>query len=125
MRFFENVKQTFRKSGRSVFKMYNFILPKVLFLVFLGIGIIFLYYSGIGCVWKYLFGITCPGCGMTRAYISLLKGDISAAFGYHFMFWSVPILLIYVFFGEKLLSKTFHKILLGIIAIGFIVNWII
>ncbi len=125
MRFFENVKQTFRKSGRSVFKMYNCILPKILFLIFIGFSILFLYYSGIGCVWRHLFGITCPGCGMTRAYISLLKGDISAAFGYHFMFWSVPILLIYVFFGEKLLIKTFHKILLGIIAIGFIVNWII
>ena len=27
------------------------------------------------CFWKKYFGIECPGCGMQRAIIALLKGD--------------------------------------------------
>lgn len=28
------------------------------------------------CFWKQHFGIECPGCGMQRAFIALLKGNI-------------------------------------------------
>lgn len=125
MNFFKTLKQTFHSTGKSVFKMYNYLLPKLLFLLFLGISTLFLYYSGIGCMWKYFLNIPCPGCGMTRAYIALLKGDIASAFGFHSMFWSVPVVLVYFFFGNKLLLKPVHKIILSLIAIGFLVNWII
>ena len=30
----------------------------------------------IPCPTKYFFGIECPGCGMQRSIIELLKGDI-------------------------------------------------
>lgn len=36
-----------------------------------------------GCVWDVFFGIYCPGCGGTRAWKALLKGDIAASFLYH------------------------------------------
>ena len=33
--------------------------------------------AGITCPIKYITGISCPGCGMTRAWLSLiLRGDI-------------------------------------------------
>jgi hypothetical protein len=32
------------------------------------------------CPFKALTGIPCPGCGMTRALISMTKGDFHAAF---------------------------------------------
>jgi hypothetical protein len=32
------------------------------------------------CSIKSLFGIDCPGCGMQRAFIALLKGDLKGSF---------------------------------------------
>lgn len=54
---------------------------------------------GIGCPIKWTTGISCAGCGMTRAYLSLLHLDIKHAFIYHPLFWSVPlVLLIFVLY---------------------------
>lgn len=42
--------------------------------------------SGVGgwpCPVKAALGIPCPGCGLTRATISLLRGDFAAALGAH------------------------------------------
>lgn len=38
------------------------------------------------------FRFPCPGCGMTRAWVSVLKGDIGAAAEYHPLWWAVPAL---------------------------------
>jgi hypothetical protein len=35
------------------------------------------------CTIKSTFGIDCPGCGLQRALISLLKGDIAESISYH------------------------------------------
>ena len=35
------------------------------------------------CVFKSHFGLECPGCGMQRALISLLKGNLLESFRYH------------------------------------------
>ena len=43
--------------------------------------------SGITCPIKQWTGISCPGCGMTRAWLSVLHGDFFAAFSYHPLFW--------------------------------------
>ena len=45
--------------------------------------------AGITCPIRYVTGISCAGCGMTRAWLSLLKGDLSAALAYHPLFWLV------------------------------------
>ncbi|MBE6589035.1 MAG: DUF2752 domain-containing protein [Ruminococcaceae bacterium] len=37
----------------------------------------------IGCPSKFLFGVPCPGCGGTRAIVSLLRLDIKEYFHYH------------------------------------------
>lgn len=34
----------------------------------------------LSCFYKSHLGIDCPGCGMQRAFILLLKGDLSASF---------------------------------------------
>ncbi|MCH5342175.1 MAG: DUF2752 domain-containing protein [Acetatifactor sp.] len=51
---------------------------------------------GIGCPIKWVTGISCAGCGMTRAYLSLLHLDIKHAFIYHPLFWSVPFILLII-----------------------------
>ena len=49
---------------------------------------------GIGCPIKYATGISCIGCGMTRAWLSLLHLDIRGAFYYHPAFFLPPLVLI-------------------------------
>ena len=31
------------------------------------------------CIWKLLFGFKCPGCGLTTAFINLIKMDFKGA----------------------------------------------
>ncbi|SCP96038.1 DUF2752 domain-containing protein [Anaerobium acetethylicum] len=55
---------------------------------------------GTGCYIKGTFGIPCPGCGMTRAFLHLFRGDLAGAFYYHPLFLLpavILILLIYEF----------------------------
>jgi Protein of unknown function (DUF2752) len=35
------------------------------------------------CPFALITGMACPGCGMTRAASSLMRGDFSTALGYH------------------------------------------
>jgi len=35
------------------------------------------------CPTAYVFGIPCPGCGLTRATLALLRGDFHAALHFH------------------------------------------
>ena len=43
----------------------------------------FLSLVGVRCPIRFLTGISCPGCGMTRAWIHLVCGDVRGAFAYH------------------------------------------
>lgn len=45
----------------------------------------------IPCIITFLTGCSCPGCGMTRAYISLLRLDFKGAFYYHPLWPFVPV----------------------------------
>lgn len=80
------------------------------------------YFTGINCVFKKFFKITCPGCGMTRAYLSLFKGDIKSAFYYNPMFWSVPILFWGVLRNGKITGKkTADAIIYSLIILGLLI----
>lgn len=79
----------------------------------------------IPCLFEYFFGIPCPGCGMSRAVFSVLKLDFAAAFSYHPMFWSLPILYLYFLYNGKLFDKKYLDYgILILIALGFLINWI-
>lgn len=63
---------------------------------------------------------------MTRAVVSALNFDFVSAFQYHRMFWSLPIIGLYVLFDGKIFKKKFVNIgLLVVILVGFIVNWML
>lgn len=49
------------------------------------------------CPFRLILGISCPGCGMTRALHSMLRLDFSGAFHYHPLFWTIPLIFIYLF----------------------------
>lgn len=50
---------------------------------------------GIGCPIKFVTGISCMGCGMTRAWLSVLHLDFKSAFYYHPAFWLPPLVLLF------------------------------
>ena len=78
------------------------------------------------CVFQAAFGIPCPGCGMTRAVLAALRLDLAAAFGYHAMFWSMPVLFLYFLFDQGLFrNKCWDRLVLWGICIGFAANWLI
>lgn len=40
------------------------------------------------CLFKLVTGLECPGCGNTRAFMSLLRLDIKGAFGYNYFIFA-------------------------------------
>ena len=50
---------------------------------------------GYSCIFRILFHIECPGCGLTRALKSLLKGDITKAMHYNYsiIFWLILLII--------------------------------
>lgn len=49
-------------------------------------AVLLLQAMGITCLIKFVTGISCPGCGMTRAWLSFLTGHPHRAFAYHPLF---------------------------------------
>ena len=83
-------------------------------------------YLKLPCVWRGIFGIICPGCGMSRAWLALLRLDLAKAFSLHPMFWSVPFLALYILFdGQLFRNKWVNYGLLGLILAGFMACYII
>ncbi len=80
-----------------------------------------LYISPISCPILEITGIPCLGCGMTRALLSALKFDFKAAFSYHLMFWSVPVIAFGFLFDLRYMKyKWFYALILA----GFLANWL-
>jgi hypothetical protein len=78
----------------------------------------------IPCIVLHITGIECLGCGMTRALLSALRFDFVSAFEYHRMFWSLPIIGLYVLFDGKLFkNRVLNYAVIILIGAGFILNW--
>ena len=84
-----------------------------------------MYLLEIPCLFKALFHICCPGCGMTRAYLSLLRFDIRKAFEYHPMFWAVPVWYLMYLFDDKLFKPRWVNTCVSVVIYsGFFINWV-
>lgn len=106
-------------------KTKNAIKPIAFFAVFL-LGVAFLYFSGIHCPFKKILGIECAGCGMTRAYLSLFKGDIQAAFKFNPLFFTVPLIIFGVIRNGKITGRKIPDIIIfSAITAGFIILFIL
>ena len=54
----------------------------------------------IPCVFNYATGLQCPGCGLTRASLAILRGDIPGAISFNALIFTAPI-----FVGAYYLAK--------------------
>jgi len=67
---------------------------------------------GIPCVFREATGLYCPGCGMTRAAVSLLEADVQQAFRYNpLLFIIAPMLLAHTLASRGGLRRTSQAIL--------------
>lgn len=55
------------------------------------------------CFYKQVFGISCPGCGMQRSFIELLKGNFIASFKLYPAL--LPVIFTLCFTGAHLIFK--------------------
>jgi hypothetical protein len=81
----------------SVIKIKRAALVAALLVLFIAAGNLI---TGSICYFRAVPGVPCPGCGLTRAYLSLAAGNIRGAFEWHPLFWLVP-----VFIGMGILKK--------------------
>lgn len=69
-------------------------IHNILILIF-GISFIFITTSGyikLNCLFKSLFDICCPGCGLTRAFKSMLNFNLYNAFKYNIL--GIPLFIL-------------------------------
>lgn len=78
---------------------------------------------GITCPIKHLTGISCAGCGMTRASLALIQGDIHKAVYYHPLVLMMPAVLL-LFLYRKHMSQRTQKVILAVGMILFIIVYI-
>ena len=57
------------------------------------LALLYIFGGGL-CIFRLLTGIPCPGCGMTRALAAVLRGELAAAFSFHPLWWTLPLLLL-------------------------------
>ena len=105
-------------------KIQNY--KKKLISVFLILAIaIIMYVLKIPCLFKMILGIECPSCGITRAYISLLKLDFAKAFAYNKLFWIVPLCFLFYFFDGKIFKRKWLNTFIEVVFFLLIfANWI-
>lgn len=103
-------------------KLKKFIPPAV----FIALFYLLLHFIGIGCPIKFISGISCPGCGMTRAALSLLQLDFASAFYYHPLF---PLVFVmggsFVLNAFEKLPKKIFDIIIYVCCGLFVLVWII
>jgi len=79
------------------------------------------------CLFKNFSGLPCPGCGMTRAYLSLFKFDLASAFYYHPLFLLPVMVAIIIIFKKNEFFMRLYKsrLLWGCVLTVFILLWIV
>ena len=86
------------------------------------------------CLTRILTGFDCPGCGMTRALVSLAHGDLAGALAFHPLVPVVAALLVGLFaaltleaaFGRSLRveGRQLNRVALFLLAL-FLLTWVI
>lgn len=95
----------------------------LLALLFVALPLV-LHVTGIGCPIKFLTGISCPGCGMTRAWLSALTLNFQQALAYHPLYWSVPLIVLLAFAASNV-WHTIRRTVFVVTLIAFLGVWFV
>ena len=72
------------------------------------------------CILKLTIGFPCPGCGMTRAMLALLRLDFIKAFEYNPFIFALPIVVVCIAFKHvPLIQKIMNNKWVGL---GFVLS---
>ena len=101
---------------KNLWRKYRVHLPLAAVLLLYAAG---MYFFKISCPIKWLTGISCPGCGMTRAAVALLRLDFAAAFYFHPLVFFLPPLAIALFILHEKGKKRAYAVLLYLLIAAF------
>lgn len=77
------------------------------------------------CPLRAGFGIPCPGCGMARAWLAALRLDFAQAFRLHPMFWSVPVVAVFVLYDCSVFrNRHINAAIMTLLLIGLCVCYV-
>lgn len=94
--------------------------------VFLGSILLVLSYLKVPCFFLTRFQIPCPGCGITRAFVALLKFNIKDAFFYNPCIFLMPLFFLYFWQnGVVFKNKTLNNMVLILAAVLFLIRYIL
>ncbi len=97
---------------------------KLIFIFTVAVMIVVSSFFKLGCLIRMFTGFSCPGCGISRAWIAVLHGDIGKAFHYHPLFLTAPFVAGAILFEDRL-SKKALKIFWSVVLAAFIACYII
>lgn len=75
----------------------------------------------IPCPIKWFTGVSCPGCGMTRAWLRVLHFDFHGAWGFHPLFWIVPVAAAAALFLRKRFPAAWKGFVSVVVALFIVV----
>ena len=90
--------------------------------VFLGLTYLL---TGELCLFKGILGLPCPGCGMTRALLSMLRLDLSAALSWHPGVFALPLLpaaLVLFLRGRRRAGGVLLALFAGVLLVVFLLR---
>ena len=102
------------------------ILPRIVLLILLGASLLVAVWRETPCLIRQFTGVICPTCGMSRAWLAFFRMELGAAFCYHPMFWSIPVLaLAFLLDGYAFPGKKATHVIYWVTLLGFTVTWMI
>lgn len=91
-------------------------------------GIVLLYVVtealGVTCPIRFLTGVSCAGCGMSRAWLAVLRLDLVQAFRFHPLFW-LPAPGALLLLGRRRLPERVFRAGMAVCGALFIVVYLI
>lgn len=77
-------------------------------MILLVFGILVVFVFDINCLFKSYLSIPCPGCGLTRSFRCLFKGDIVGALNYNILsiFIFIFLILLFIFLIIDFIKKS-------------------
>ena len=79
---------------------------------------------GVTCPILFLTGVSCAGCGMSRAWLALLRLDLPAAFYFHPLFW-LPVPVAIGFLLRRRIPPKVRRALAALVCVLFLATYFV